>query len=84
MRFGLFGSAQAKRGGPDVDHGTFLVEHHFTGSRAAGRARASPQCYSPAAPSTEGGKGRRGAPCGACRSDHLLAGLSRLMASASV
>src|SRR5437660_5980241 len=51
MRFGLFGSAQAKRGGPDVDsgagyrefiernieaealgfHGTFVVEHHFTG-----------------------------------------------------
>ena len=51
MRFRLFGSAQAKRGGPDVDsgacfrefiehnvdaqalglHGTFLVEHHFTG-----------------------------------------------------
>jgi alkanesulfonate monooxygenase SsuD/methylene tetrahydromethanopterin reductase-like flavin-dependent oxidoreductase (luciferase family) len=104
MQFGLFGSAQAKRGGPDVDsgagfrefvdnnveaealgyHSTFLVEHHFTGSRAAGRARASPQSYSPAASSTEGGKGRRVAPCGACLSDHLLAGLSRLMASACV
>jgi len=51
MRFGLFGSATARHGGPDVDsgqgykqfveynieaealgyHGTFLVEHHFTG-----------------------------------------------------
>src|SRR3546814_1325853 len=51
MKFGLFGSAQAQRGGPDVDsakgfrdwldynieaealgyHGTFAVEHHFTG-----------------------------------------------------
>src|SRR6186997_749259 len=51
MRFGIFGSAQARRGGPDVDsgagyrdfieynveaealgfHGTFVVEHHFTG-----------------------------------------------------
>jgi len=42
------------------------------------------QSYSPAASSSEGGKGRRGVPCGACRSDHLLAGLSRVMASASV
>jgi pimeloyl-ACP methyl ester carboxylesterase len=56
-----------------------------SGSRAAGRARASPQFYSPAVSSTEGvGKGRRGAPCGARLSDHFLAGLSRLMASASV
>jgi len=51
MRFGLFGSATARHGGPDVDssqgykqfvdynieaealgyHGSFLVEHHFTG-----------------------------------------------------
>ena len=51
MRFGLFGSAQARRGGPEFDssegfrdfieynveaealgfHGTFIVEHHFTG-----------------------------------------------------
>src|ERR1700726_5261523 len=51
MKFGLFGSAQAQRGGVDVDsaqgfkdfidynveaeglgfHGTFVVEHHFTG-----------------------------------------------------
>ena len=51
MRFGLFGSAQARRGGPEFDssegfrdfieynveaealgfHGTFVVEHHFTG-----------------------------------------------------
>ena len=51
MQFGMFGSAQARRGGPNDDsgagfrefvdrnieaealgyHGTFLVEHHFTG-----------------------------------------------------
>src|SRR5207237_3670610 len=51
MQFGLFGSAAARRGGPEFDssegfrdfidynveaealgfHGTFVVEHHFTG-----------------------------------------------------
>jgi hypothetical protein len=62
MRFGLFGSAQAKRGGPDVDSAARFRD--FVDNRRR--------------------KGRRGAPCDACLSDHLLAGLSRLMASACV
>jgi len=51
MRFGLFGSAQAKRGGPDVDSGAGFrdfVEYNVEPKRSAFIARFWSSTISPA------------------------------------